>query len=64
MSLSASLISKQVSRLAHPILLMITLLPQASSTSPKPVKLSDPEELSSGAEDYEPDQTHLAHWRL
>ena len=34
--------SKQVSRLAHPVLLTITLLPQAASTPPKPVKLSDP----------------------
>jgi len=34
--------SKQVSRLAHPVLLTITLLPQSAPTSPKPVKPSDP----------------------
>lgn len=34
--------AKQVSRLAHPVLLTITLLPQSTSTSPKPVKPSDP----------------------
>jgi hypothetical protein len=34
--------SKHVSRLAHPVLLTITLLPQANSISPKPVKPSDP----------------------
>lgn len=34
--------SKQVSRLAHPVLLTITLLPQSAPSSPKPVKPSDP----------------------
>lgn len=34
--------SKQVSRLAHPVLLTITLLPQTNTISPKPVKPSDP----------------------
>ncbi|KAG1860726.1 Pleckstrin homology domain-containing protein [Suillus subalutaceus] len=34
--------SKHVSRLAHPVLLTITLLPQATTPSPKPVKPSDP----------------------
>lgn len=34
--------SKQISRLAHPVLLTITLLPQATTISPKPVKPSDP----------------------
>lgn len=34
--------SKQVSRLAHPVLLTITLLPQTTTPSPKPVKPSDP----------------------
>ncbi|KAG1746559.1 uncharacterized protein EDB91DRAFT_1327918 [Suillus paluster] len=34
--------AKQVSRLAHPVLLTITLLPQITHASPKPVKPSDP----------------------
>ena len=34
--------SKQVSRLAHPVLLTITLLPESVRSSPKPVKPSDP----------------------
>ena len=34
--------TKQVSRLAHPVLLTITLLPMATSASPKPPKPSDP----------------------
>ncbi|KAG8220993.1 hypothetical protein J3R82DRAFT_2501 [Butyriboletus roseoflavus] len=34
--------TKQVSRLAHPVLLTITLLPMAASGSPKPPKPSDP----------------------
>ncbi|OAX41524.1 hypothetical protein K503DRAFT_485549 [Rhizopogon vinicolor AM-OR11-026] len=34
--------SKQVSRLAHPVLLTITLLPLSVAASPKPVKPSDP----------------------
>ncbi|KAH7914831.1 Pleckstrin homology domain-containing protein [Hygrophoropsis aurantiaca] len=34
--------SKQVSRLAHPVLLTITLLPQAGQSSSKPPKPSDP----------------------
>ncbi|KAF8141546.1 Pleckstrin homology domain-containing protein [Boletus edulis] len=34
--------TKQVSRLAHPVLLTITLLPMATPASPKPPKPSDP----------------------
>ncbi|KIJ65600.1 hypothetical protein HYDPIDRAFT_27598 [Hydnomerulius pinastri MD-312] len=34
--------TKQVSRLAHPVLLTITLLPMATPGPPKPVKPSDP----------------------